>query len=96
MGRLQEEFAVRHLEAHKAIDRYQKALARDPKFAAAYAGTADAYSYLAENFVAAPREVMPKAKEAAMRALDQDGNSAEAHTSLGIVKLDYERDRDGG
>jgi TolB-like protein/Tfp pilus assembly protein PilF len=81
---------------YKAIERYQKAIARDPKFAAAYAGIADAYSYLAENFVAAPREVMPKAKEAAMRALDLDGNSAEAHTSLGIVKLDYERDRDGG
>jgi adenylate cyclase len=73
-----------------------KAIARDPNFAAAYAGIADAYSYLAENFVVAPREVMPKAKQAAMKALDLDDSSAEAHTSLGIVKLDYERDRDGG
>ncbi len=80
----------------KAIERYQKAITRDPKFAAAYAGIADAYSYLAENFVVAPREVMPKAKEAAIRALDLDDSSAEAHTSLGIVKLDYERDVDGG
>jgi TolB-like protein len=81
---------------NKAIERYQQAIARDPKFAAAYAGIADAYSYLAENFVAAPREVMPKAKEAALKALELDPGSAEAHTSLGIFKLDYERDRDGG
>ena len=57
---------------------------------------ADAYSYLAENFVKAPREVMPKAKEAAEKALELDPNSAEAHTSIGIFKLDYERDRGGG
>jgi tetratricopeptide (TPR) repeat protein len=80
----------------KAINRYQRAIARDPKFTAAYAGIADAYSYLAENFVVAPREVMPKAKEAAMKALALDDSSAEAHTSPGIVKLDYERDVDGG
>ncbi|HLX42748.1 MAG TPA: tetratricopeptide repeat protein [Bryobacteraceae bacterium] len=80
---------------YKAIERYQQAIARDPNFAAAYAGMADAYSYLAENFVVAPRQVMPKAKEAAMKALALDDSSAEAHTSLGIVKLDYERDREG-
>ena len=81
---------------YKAIERYKQAIARDQNFAAAYAGMADAYSYLAENFVIAPREVMPKAKEAAAKALELDPNSAEAHTSLGIVKLDYERDREGG
>lgn len=80
---------------NKAIERYRQAIARDPKFAAAYAGIADAYSYLAENFAAAPRDVMPKAKEAAVKALELDDSSAEAHTSLGIVKLDYERDREG-
>ena len=60
------------------------------------AGGADAYSYLAENFVVAPREVMPKAKEAALKALALDPGSPEAHTSLGIVLLDFERDREGG
>jgi serine/threonine-protein kinase len=80
----------------KAIERYRQATARDPNFAAAYAGMADAYSYLAENFVSAPREVMPRAKEAAEKALALDDSSAEAHTSLGIVKLDYERDIEGG
>ena len=80
----------------KAIERYRQAIGRDPGFAAAWAGIADAYSYLAENFVAAPREMMPKAKEAAEKALELDDSSAEAHTSLGIVKLDYERDVEGG
>ena len=67
----------------KAIERYQQAIQRDPKFALAYAGLADAYAYLAENFVVAPKEVMPKAKEAAEKAVSLDPNSAEAHTSLG-------------
>jgi TolB-like protein/Tfp pilus assembly protein PilF len=80
---------------NKAIERYREAIARDPKFAAAYAGLADAYSYLAENFVVAPREVMPKAKEAALTAVELDDRSAEAHTSLGTVRLDYEREREG-
>jgi TolB-like protein/Tfp pilus assembly protein PilF len=79
----------------KAIDRYQQAIQRDPKFALAYAGMADAYAYLAENFVVAPREVMPKAKAAAEKAVELDPNSAEAHTSLGAVKLDYDWDREG-
>ena len=79
----------------KAIDRYQQAIARDPKFARAYAGLSEAYAYLAENFVVAPREVMPKAKEAAEKAVALDPNSADAHVALGAVKLDYDRDRTG-
>ena len=76
----------------KAIERYQEAIQRDPNFALAYAGMADAYAYLAENFVVAPKEVMPKAKEAAERAVALDANSAEAHTSLAAVRLDYDWD----
>jgi len=79
----------------KAIDRYQKAIQRDPKFALAYAGMADAYAYLAENFAVWPKDVMPKAREAAQKALALDDNLAESHTSVGIVKLDYDWDPDG-
>jgi TolB-like protein/Tfp pilus assembly protein PilF len=79
----------------KAIDRYQKAIQRDPKFALAYAGIADAYAYLAENFAVWPKEAMPKARDAAMKAVALDNNLAEAHTSVGIVKLDYDWDPDG-
>jgi serine/threonine-protein kinase len=80
----------------KAIERYKKAIERDPNFAQAYAGIADAYAYLAENFTVTPRDVMPQAREAAEKALALDDSSAEAHISLGIVKLDYDRDREGG
>jgi len=79
----------------KAIDRYKKAVERDPKFALAYAGMADAYSYLAENHSAWPQEVMPKAREAALKAVTLDDQLAEGHTSVGIVKLDYDWDPDG-
>jgi len=79
----------------KAIERYQQAIDRDPKFALAYSGLADAYAYLAENMSVHPREAMPKAKEAAEKAVALDDSLGEAHTSLGIVKLDYEWDREG-
>ena len=78
----------------KAIERYQQAINRDPRFALAYAGMADSYAYLAENFAAAPKEVMPKARAAAETAVSLDENSAEAHISRGIVNLDYEWNRD--
>jgi len=79
----------------KAIERYQEAIRLDPSFARAYARMADAYAYLAENFAVWPKEVFPKAKEAAERAVALDDNLAEAHTSRAIVKLDYEWDRAG-
>lgn len=79
----------------KAIERYEQAIARDPKFALAYAGLSEAYAYLAENFVMAPKEVMPKAKAAAEKAVELDPNSAEAHTALAAVKLDYDWDQEG-
>jgi TolB-like protein len=79
----------------KAIDRYSTAIQRDPKFALAYAGIADAYVYLAENFALWPKEVMPKAKVAADQAVSLDDNLAEAHTSVAIVKMDYEWDKEG-
>ena len=78
----------------KAIERYQQAVARDPNFALAYAGMADAYAYLCENMAVAPRDVMPKAKEAAERAVALDDRLGEAHISLGIVKMDYDWDRE--
>ena len=74
----------------KAIEYYQQAVDRDPKFALAYAGLADAYAYLAENFIVAPRDIMPKAKEAAEKAVALNDNLAEAHISRGIVMMEYE------
>jgi eukaryotic-like serine/threonine-protein kinase len=79
----------------KAIERYQQATRLDPNFALAYSGLSEAYAYLAENFVSHPREVMPKAKEAAERAVALDPDSAQTHTTLAAVKLDYDWDRAG-
>jgi len=74
---------------------FQQAIARDSNYAAAYAGLADSYSYLGIFELEAPREVMPKAKEAALKALELDNETAEAYTSLGIVQSLYEWDWTG-
>ena len=71
---------------------FQQAIVRDPNYAAAYAGLADSYSYMGVFEMAAPREAMPKAKEAALKALELDSEAGEAYTSLGIVQSLYEWD----
>lgn len=67
----------------KATAYYQRALDEDPAYALAYAGLADSYNSLAFFSVFPPREMMPKAKAAAAKALELDENLAEAHISLG-------------
>jgi TolB-like protein/DNA-binding winged helix-turn-helix (wHTH) protein/Flp pilus assembly protein TadD len=69
----------------KAIDYFQQAIAKDPTYAAAYAGLADSYA-LSGGFNLIPVELaMPSAKAAAEKALELDGNLAEAHASLGLI-----------
>ena len=75
----------------KAIERYQEAIRLDPKFARAYAGMADTYAYLAENFAVWPKEVFPKAEAAAEKAVALDENLAEAHTSRGIASVRHDK-----
>ena len=75
----------------KAIDYFQQALNRDPNDALAYSGLADAYSDLSTQY-RAPLEVMPKAKAAAIRAIELDDTLAEAHVSLGYVALTFDWD----
>ncbi|HEX6125550.1 MAG TPA: protein kinase [Pyrinomonadaceae bacterium] len=72
----------------KAIEYFDLAIAKDPGFALAYAGLADSYVVPANRM--APREAMPKAKAAAIRALQIDDSLAEAHTSLARVLQVYE------
>lgn len=67
----------------KAIEFYEQAIARDPNYALAYAGLANAYVLL-PFYTAAPRaDSLTKAKEAALKALQFDPNVAEAHAALG-------------
>lgn len=75
----------------KAIEAFQQAITIDSHFALAHCGMADAYFRLSNvNFP--PREVLPKAKEAALRAVEIDDTLAEAHSSLGLVKVYYDHD----
>ena len=76
----------------KSIEYFTEALGRDPDFALAHAGLADSYSTLSswESGVLPPAEGMPKARAAAVRALEIDDSLAEAHTTLAYTKLHYE------
>ena len=77
--------------ALKAIDAFKDAISIDANYALAYAGMADAYFRLS-NVYFPPREVLPKAKEAARRAVEIDDNLAEAHSSLGLLRVYYDHD----
>jgi tetratricopeptide (TPR) repeat protein len=74
----------------KSIEYFNQAIEKDPSFALAYAGLADSYVVPANRLP--PREKMPKAKAAAMRALELDDTFAEAHTSLARVLAVYDWD----
>jgi TolB-like protein/predicted Ser/Thr protein kinase len=76
----------------KAVDFFKGALARDPKYALAYAGLADAYWVLGDNGHLPESECFPKAKEAALRALGLDANIADAHAAMGAILGSYEWD----
>jgi TolB-like protein/Flp pilus assembly protein TadD len=75
----------------KAADYFGQAIEIDPTYALAYAGLADAY-YRLSNVYAPTREAMPKARAAAMKALEIDNTLSEAHAAMGIIKLFYEWD----
>jgi len=66
----------------KGIEHFQQAIDEDPGYAAAYAGMSDCYTILVVRYGLASEEGIPKAKAAAMKALEIDDTLAEAHTSL--------------
>ena len=69
----------------KAIEQFQQAADKDPSFALAYVGLADCYLILEQYGSTPSSETLPKARAAAVRALEIDDSLAEAHTSLGMV-----------
>jgi adenylate cyclase len=79
----------------QAVGFFQKALGADANYAKAYTGLADSYATLALLELAAPTEAYPKAKEAVGRALALDPQLAEAHTSLGLIRFQYDWDWKG-
>lgn len=78
----------------KGIQYFDEAIEKDPRYALAYAGLADAYILLGagDYAVMAPRDAMLKGKEAAIKALTIDQGLAEAHTSLGFLNYIYDWD----
>src|SRR5260370_371914 len=69
----------------KAVDYFTQAIVRDPSYAQPYVGLADCYNLLREFSAMPPEEAYPRALAAAKKAVELDGNSAEAHASLAFV-----------
>ncbi len=75
----------------KSLDYAQQAIAVDPTYAPAYVALADSYNLLgAQHCVFTPRDSFPKARAAALRALEIDEKLAEAYASLGFINFCFE------
>jgi TolB-like protein len=81
-----------------ALAYFNQAVDEDPKYAQAYSGLADTYALLGDwqYAVMTPKEALPKAKAAAIKALELDGALGEAHNSLAFVLDGFDWDLDAG
>jgi TolB-like protein/Tfp pilus assembly protein PilF len=77
-------------DLEKAIDYFNQAIEKDPNYALAYAGLADAYVLLSGYGEGRPNDTFPPAKAAAMKALELDPTLGEAHAALGMVLFAYD------
>jgi eukaryotic-like serine/threonine-protein kinase len=82
-------------DVRKAIEYFQSGLAKDPNNALIYTGLADAYIQQMSDVHESPVEATANARAAATRALELDGSLAQAHVSLGSIKLLYDWDWTG-
>ena len=76
---------------NRAIQYFQESIAKDPGDARLYAALAQTYN-ASLTYYGSPAEVMPRAKEAALHALELDPNLAPAHVTLGNVRLLFDWD----
>ncbi|MGB6484701.1 MAG: winged helix-turn-helix domain-containing protein [Candidatus Acidiferrales bacterium] len=76
----------------QAVGYFQQAIATDPNYARAYSGLADSYALLSSYNLGSPNELIPKARAAALRALQINNNLAEAHASLALIAENYDWD----
>jgi TolB-like protein/DNA-binding SARP family transcriptional activator/Tfp pilus assembly protein PilF len=74
----------------KSVGLFSEALDLDPTFALAYSGMADAYVQLGYGNSLAPGDAFPKARAAALRALELDSTLAEPHATLAFVHMYYD------
>jgi TolB-like protein/Flp pilus assembly protein TadD len=71
----------------KGFEYFRQALDKDPTYALAYVGQADTYLSYASYGIEDPKDALAKAKASAARALEIDGQLAEAHTSMGVAEV---------
>jgi TolB-like protein/DNA-binding winged helix-turn-helix (wHTH) protein/Tfp pilus assembly protein PilF len=88
-GRYELDAATSEPDFDRSISSFEMAIAKDPQSALGYAGLANSYLALSDYY-RPPREVMPKAKEAARKALELDEKLSEAHDALGWLELIYD------
>ncbi len=81
-----------------ALAYFNQAIEEDPKYAQAYSGLADTYALLGDwqYAVMTPKQALPKAKAAAIKALELDSALGEAHNSLAFVLDGFDWDLDSG
>ncbi|MBA3715958.1 MAG: winged helix-turn-helix domain-containing protein [Pyrinomonadaceae bacterium] len=79
----------------KGIQFAEQIIGIDPTFVSAYVGLADSYSFLGEYLHLDPNKAFPKAKEAALKALEIDATLAEPHAALAETLLFHDWDWDG-
>ena len=83
-----------HSGLKRALDYFQQAIELDPTYALAYAGMADCYYRLSNTYLK-PVQAMPRARAAALQALEIDDALPEAHAALGLVKMLHDWDWPG-
>ncbi|HEX9083301.1 MAG TPA: protein kinase [Gemmatimonadaceae bacterium] len=71
----------------RALAYFEQSIAKDPRFARAYAGMAITYAIIPEYSDSAPADALTRARAAATKALALDSTLAEAHTALGLAAL---------
>jgi len=76
----------------QAIEYFQQAIAKDPTYSRAYTGLADSYALLGGYSLRPQTELMPKARAAALKALELDPELSEAHTSLALITENFDYD----
>ena len=74
---------------NQAISYFEQAISRDPSYAPAYAGLAEAYAVLPYYSEGSPNDTFQKAQAAAEHALQLDETLTEAHTTLGLVEASH-------
>jgi len=79
-------------DMQRGIEYFQQAIKLDPNFAMAYVGIADSYNAIPSFNYLSPREAIPQARTAALRALEIDPTLAEAHTALATSITEYDWD----